>query len=89
MNMSQTFTRLWRIPITVALLSASGLLSALVSDGWGDAWSWLALGLPVALIAWYGWLSQPQPQPKPHPQPNTHAPARTTQSPPPLVDEPF
>lgn len=43
--------RLWGWPVALGLLSASGLTSALVSDGWGDAWSWLALGLPVLVIA--------------------------------------
>ncbi|MCW7536884.1 hypothetical protein OOT46_03325 [Aquabacterium sp. A7-Y] len=45
---------MWRWPIALGLLSASGLLSALVSDGWGDAWSWLALGVPVLVMAWFG-----------------------------------
>lgn len=43
-------TRLWGWPVALGLLCASGLLSALVSDGWGDAWAWLALGLPLAVI---------------------------------------
>lgn len=46
--------KLWAWPVVLALLSASGLVSALVSDGWGDAWSWFALGLPVAVMAWFG-----------------------------------
>ncbi|MDY0746813.1 hypothetical protein SNE35_20040 [Paucibacter sp. R3-3] len=46
--------KLWVWPVALALLTASGLISALVSDGWGDAWSWLALGLPVAVTAWFG-----------------------------------
>ncbi len=49
------FLRLWGWPLLLGLLSASGLVSALVSDGWGDAWSWFGLGLPVAVMAWYGW----------------------------------
>lgn len=49
------FRRLWGGPILLGLLSASGLLSALVSDHWGDWWSWLALGLPVAVMARFGW----------------------------------
>lgn len=49
--MSAAFLRLWGWPILIAALSASGLSSALVSDGWGDAWSWLALGAPVAVTA--------------------------------------
>lgn len=43
--------RLWGWPLALGLLSASGLLSALVSDHWGDAWSWFALGVPVAVMA--------------------------------------
>jgi hypothetical protein len=46
--------RLWAWPVGLALLTASGLISALVSDAWGDAWSWFALGLPVAVMAWFG-----------------------------------
>lgn len=44
---------LWGWPVVLGLLSASGLVSALVSDDWGDAWSWVALGLPVLVMAWY------------------------------------
>jgi hypothetical protein len=47
--------RLWGWPLLLGLLSASGLVSALISDGWGDVWSWLALGLPVLLMALLGW----------------------------------
>ncbi|MDO8386847.1 MAG: hypothetical protein Q7T13_10670 [Polaromonas sp.] len=49
------FWPLWGWPIAFGLLSATGLLSALFSDGWGDAWSWLALGLPVLAMAWFSW----------------------------------
>ena len=48
-----SFLRLWGWPIALGLLSATGLTSALVSDAWGDIWSWLALGVPVAVMAWY------------------------------------
>ncbi|MDO5626481.1 MAG: hypothetical protein Q4G71_17565 [Pseudomonadota bacterium] len=47
------FRRLWAWPIALGALSLSGLISALVSDHWGDRWSWLALGLPVAVMAWH------------------------------------
>lgn len=47
--------KLWVWPIALGLLSASGLLSALVSDDWGDAWSWIALGVPVLVMAWHAW----------------------------------
>lgn len=52
--MNAAFLRLWGWPIVLGLLSASGLLTALLSDGWGDWWSWLALGLPLAMMAWFG-----------------------------------
>jgi Flp pilus assembly protein TadB len=42
--------RLWGWPAALGLLSASGLLSALVSDAWGDVWSWVALGVPVLVM---------------------------------------
>ena len=53
--MSAGFWQLWGWPIAFGLLSATGLLSALFSDGWGDAWSWLALGLPVLAMVWFSW----------------------------------
>lgn len=43
---------LWLWPCVLGVLTASGLLSALVSDHWGDRWSWFALGLPVAVMTW-------------------------------------
>ncbi|MFG6466031.1 hypothetical protein [Roseateles sp. BYS87W] len=46
----QAAWRLWRWPVSIGFLVASGLVSALVSDRWGDAWSWLALGLPVLVM---------------------------------------
>ena len=51
--MKPTFTQLWGWPIALGVLSATGLLSALVSEGWGDVWSWLALGGPVLAMAWF------------------------------------
>lgn len=45
---------LWGWPIAMALLSALGLLSALIGDGLWDWASWLALGLPVAACGWFG-----------------------------------
>lgn len=50
--------RLWTWPIALGVLSLSGLLSALVSDDWGDVWSWIALGVPVAVMAWHAWRPQ-------------------------------
>jgi hypothetical protein len=45
----------WRAPIVLGVLTASGLLSALVSDGIGDAWSWFALAAPLAVAARCVW----------------------------------
>ena len=47
--------RLWGWPLLLGLLTASGLVSALVSEAGGDVWSWLALGVPVAVMAWFSW----------------------------------
>jgi len=46
--------RLWGAPIVLGVLSAIGLLAALLGDGLYDAVSWLGLGLPVAASLWYG-----------------------------------
>ena len=49
-----TAWRIWAWPVCLGVLMASGLASALVADGWGDRWSWLALGLPVAAMVVFG-----------------------------------
>jgi hypothetical protein len=43
--------RLWAWPIVLGALTATGLTTALISDGWGDTWAWLALGVPIAVMA--------------------------------------
>ena len=51
---AQIETEAGRLTIAITQdLSATGLLSALVSDDWGDAWAWFALGLPLAVMAWH------------------------------------
>jgi hypothetical protein len=45
---------LWRWPGVIGVLSASGLVAGLVSDGLGDAAAWIGLGVPVAITAWFG-----------------------------------
>ncbi len=47
-----TFLRVFGMPMLLALVSASGLLSALLGDGVWDVLSWFALGTPVAVIVW-------------------------------------
>ena len=51
--MSPASRRRWGAPLVLGALTASGLVSALVSEGWGDVWSWIGLGVPVAVMAWY------------------------------------
>jgi len=41
---------LWTWPVVYAAASATGLLAALLGDGWLDALSWVALGAPVVPI---------------------------------------
>ncbi len=55
MNQKGPFLRLWGWPLGTALLTATGLVSGLVSDGWGDVWSWFGLGIPAGVIVWFGW----------------------------------
>lgn len=56
MNPIALFTRpMWRWPAWLGLLTAVGLIAALLADGWTDWLSSLALGLPVAVAAWFGW----------------------------------
>lgn len=45
----------WRGPALLALLSLFGLVAALLADGLWDLLSWMALGVPVAVCAWYAW----------------------------------
>jgi hypothetical protein len=40
-------------PLLLGVLSVAGLLSALLSEGPGRYFSWLALGAPVVLTAWF------------------------------------
>lgn len=45
--------RVWTAPVVLGVLSAIGLVSALLSDDAGDVLAWLTLGAPVAVVAWY------------------------------------
>ena len=40
-------------PLLIGVLSSAGLLSALLYEGPGSYFSWLALGAPIALTAWF------------------------------------
>lgn len=43
---------IFAVPAAIALFSIIGLVSALTGDGWRDALSWAALGVPVGTIIW-------------------------------------
>lgn len=43
---------IFAVPLFIAILSIVGLVAALTGDGWRDALSWLALGVPVAAVGW-------------------------------------
>lgn len=49
------FWSLWGGPIVMGVLTTTGLITALVSDTWGDWWSWVGLGIPVAVMGWFSW----------------------------------
>jgi len=51
--------RVWRWPVALAVFSSTALVSALVSDGWGDVWSWIGLGMPVVVGSWFAWPRRP------------------------------
>lgn len=41
-----------RVPAMLAALTIAGLIFGLVGDGFYDVLSWLALTIPVAIVAW-------------------------------------
>jgi hypothetical protein len=45
--------RVFRFPVLVGVLLLAGLLSALLSDGLGRYFSWIALSLPVSICLWF------------------------------------
>ena len=44
--------RVFLLPIALAVVSAIGLTVALLGDGWHDVAAWIAIGVPVAAVAW-------------------------------------
>ncbi|MCA1402203.1 hypothetical protein [Bradyrhizobium sp. BRP56] len=55
----RSLTQIFGAPLVIAIVSAVGLISALVGDGWWDAVSWVGLGLPVLLYLVFTWRRQP------------------------------
>lgn len=57
-----TLWQIFRWPLLIGVLTTTGLISGLVSDGWGDALAALGLFVPAALVAWFSLRRQPSPQ---------------------------
>ncbi|MBR0893505.1 hypothetical protein JQ616_00980 [Bradyrhizobium tropiciagri] len=55
----RSLTEIFAAPLVIAIVSTVGLISALVGDGWWDAVSWVALGLPVLLYLVFIWRRRP------------------------------
>jgi len=57
--MIRTRTRIWAMPILLAVLTTIGLVAALLGDGVWDLVSAVTLGAPVAVGAWYAFRRTP------------------------------
>ena len=55
----RSLTQIFAAPLVIAIVSTVGLISAMVGDGWWDAVSWVALGLPVLLYLLFIWRRRP------------------------------
>ncbi|WP_420969047.1 hypothetical protein [Bradyrhizobium sp. B120] len=55
----RSLSQIFAVPLVIAIVSTVGLISALVGDGWWDAVSWVALGLPVLLYLLFIWRRRP------------------------------
>ncbi len=51
--MIRTRAQIWGVPLLLAVLTAIGLVAALLGDGVWDLVSAVTLGAPVAVGAWY------------------------------------
>jgi hypothetical protein len=47
-----SFRKVYGAPCIMAAITAYGLLSALLGDGLWDELSWIALAIPLVVIAW-------------------------------------
>lgn len=52
MSQSVSFRKVYGTASLIAVLMLFGLLSALLGDGLWDAFSWLTLVIPLAVIVW-------------------------------------
>jgi hypothetical protein len=49
----RTLWRIFAVPVALGVLSAIGLVAALVGDDVWDWLSWAALAIPIAIIAYF------------------------------------
>jgi hypothetical protein len=49
----KTFLKIWLVPIILGVISAIGLLSALTGDSIWDLFSWITLGIPLLVGAYF------------------------------------
>lgn len=56
--MPRSALQVFAIPIVLGVLSAIGLLAGLLGDDAWDYVSWVALGVPCAVMAWF-WFGAP------------------------------
>lgn len=59
--MKTTQMRIWLWPLLFGLISAAGLIVALLGDGWYDVLSCVALGLVATACIWLGAVTRPAP----------------------------
>ncbi|MEO5955751.1 MAG: hypothetical protein ABIR36_08710 [Nitrospiraceae bacterium] len=53
MSALRTARQIWGLPIALGLVSAVGLLAALLGDGIWDVVSWSSLAAPVIAVVWH------------------------------------
>lgn len=47
--------RVWTAPIVLGAVTALGLTTALLSDDIGDVFAWIALAVPIVVVARHAW----------------------------------
>jgi membrane protein implicated in regulation of membrane protease activity len=52
----QSLGAIFLVPAILAALTCVGLVSALLGDELWDGLSWLALSVPIAVVAWYAFV---------------------------------
>lgn len=50
--------KLWFWPACLAILTLTGLVSGLASEGIGDIWAWIGLGAPVLAGIYFGFIAK-------------------------------